>query len=963
MKSSFSRLKRLSKSLMHGLLCFALLPVFAPVFAQTTGSVFINEIHYDNASTDAGEAIEVAGPAGTDLTGWSIVLYNGSNNAAYDTDLLSGLIPNQQNGFGTLTLTYPSNGIQNGAPDAIALVNSSGSVVQFLSYEGVLTAVGGPADGQTSTDIGVSENGTEPLGLSLQLTGTGSSYADFTWSAPAASTFNAVNNGQNFSGGGGTTDTLGLSVSPTSFSEAGGASAATGTVTRTGSTATALTVNITSSDSTEATAPATVTIPSGQTSATFGVGAVDDTEADGNQTVTLSASATGFTGSTVSLTVTDNDVVAGNIRINDIQGAAQTSPLAGQSVTNVPGVVTVVRSNSFYFQDPAPDTDEATSEGLLVFSSSAPGVSVGDSVLVSGTVTEFIPGGTSSGNLSTTELTSPSTTVLTSGNALPANTVIGVGGRIPPTQIIDDDSNTTFDPATDGLDYYESLEGMLVQVNDAVAVGPTSDFGEIPLLVDNGENASVRSTRGGIVVRPDDFNPERVITDDAIVATEPQVNVGDRFNGSIVGVLDYSFGNFKLLNTAPLPPVTGALARESAAPAGDKQLSIATFNVENLDPSDVSRFAQLAGLIVGNLSSPDILSLEEVQDNNGATNDSVVDANQTYTTLIAAITAAGGPTYEFRQINPVDDQDGGEPGGNIRVGFLFNPARVDFIDRPGGTSTAAVTVVNGTSGPELSFSPGRVDPTNTAFANSRKPLAGEFVFDGKKVFVISNHFNSKGGDDPLFGTTQPPVRSSEVQRNQQAGILNNFVDSLVAADPKVNVIVLGDLNDFEFSNTLALLKGAVLTNLIETLPREERYTFIFDGNSQVLDHILLSNSLFKIGTPQVDIVHFNAEFADKVTDHEPVLARVTLNPPAPTISSFTPTKGKVGTVVTITGTNFSGATAVEFIGVKATFTVNSPTQITATVPAKAKGKGPITVKTPGGKATSSQLFKVTGSGK
>ncbi|HET6893046.1 MAG TPA: Ig-like domain-containing protein, partial [Pyrinomonadaceae bacterium] len=165
--------------------------------AQAAISVFINEIHYDNTGTDAGEAIEIAGPAGTNLAGWSIVLYNGAGGAPYDTDALSGIIPNQQNGFGTVSLSYPSNGIQNGSPDGIALVNGT-TVVQFLSYEGTFSAVGGPANGMVSTDIGVSENGTEPLGQSLRLTGSGQFYEDFTWNSPATATFGAVNTGQTF---------------------------------------------------------------------------------------------------------------------------------------------------------------------------------------------------------------------------------------------------------------------------------------------------------------------------------------------------------------------------------------------------------------------------------------------------------------------------------------------------------------------------------------------------------------------------------------------------------------------------------------------------------------------------------------------------------------------------------------------------------------------------------------------
>ncbi|MEW5988166.1 MAG: hypothetical protein AB1791_16175, partial [Chloroflexota bacterium] len=144
----------------------------APPVAAST-AVFINEIHYDNTGTDSGEAIEVAGPAATDLTGWTIVLYNGSGGASYDTDSLSGTIPDQQSGFGTVVLNYPSNGIQNGAPDGVALVDASSTVIQFLCYEGTFTAVGGPADGQTCVDIGVSESGTGAVGNSLQLAGTG----------------------------------------------------------------------------------------------------------------------------------------------------------------------------------------------------------------------------------------------------------------------------------------------------------------------------------------------------------------------------------------------------------------------------------------------------------------------------------------------------------------------------------------------------------------------------------------------------------------------------------------------------------------------------------------------------------------------------------------------------------------------------------------------------------------------
>jgi len=166
--------------------------------AQTT--VFFNEIHYDNTGTDAGEAIEIAGPAGTNLTGWSIVLYNGSDGASYNTTNLTATIPDLGGtGFGVVVTNYAVNGIQNGPEDGMALVNGT-TVVQFLSYEGVLTATNGPAAGLTSVDIGVSEASTSTVGHSLQLSGTGSTYQDFTWQPSATNTFGVFNTNQTFSG-------------------------------------------------------------------------------------------------------------------------------------------------------------------------------------------------------------------------------------------------------------------------------------------------------------------------------------------------------------------------------------------------------------------------------------------------------------------------------------------------------------------------------------------------------------------------------------------------------------------------------------------------------------------------------------------------------------------------------------------------------------------------------------------
>ncbi|MDT0644689.1 DUF5689 domain-containing protein, partial [Zunongwangia sp. F363] len=163
--------------------------------------LFINELHYDNASTDTNEGVEIAGTAGTDLSGYSIVLYNGSSSQLkdYGTQSLSGVIPNLDNGFGTLAFLI--DGLQNGSPDGLALVDPEGNVLQFLSYEGTFIPVEGPAAGMESIDIGVEETNSTLAGYSLQLEGTGTNYEDFTWQEAIASTFGAVNTNQSFGSG------------------------------------------------------------------------------------------------------------------------------------------------------------------------------------------------------------------------------------------------------------------------------------------------------------------------------------------------------------------------------------------------------------------------------------------------------------------------------------------------------------------------------------------------------------------------------------------------------------------------------------------------------------------------------------------------------------------------------------------------------------------------------------------
>ena len=162
---------------------------------------------------------------------------------------------------------------------------------------------------------------------------------------------------------------------------------------------------------------------------------------------------------------------------------------------------------------------------------------------------------------------------------------------------------------------------------------------------------------------------------------------------------------------------------------------------------------------------------------------------------------------------------------------------------------------------------------NSSFKGSRKPLAAEFQFNGHKLFLIANHFNSKSGDKPLYGRYQPPINASEKMRHIQAQIVHDFVARILEDEPDANVVVLGDLNDFQFSRTLEILKGDILFNTIDLLLPNDQYTINYEGNSEVFDQILVSRNLLNKSL-EPDIVHTNSGFAEGVSDHDPVLIRV-----------------------------------------------------------------------------------------
>ena len=585
------------------------------------------------------------------------------------------------------------------------------------------------------------------------------------------------------------------------------------------------------------------------------------------------------------------------VTIMQIQGAGHVSPFAETQVTTT-GVVTAVAFNGYYVQDPVGDGDVQTADGMFVLEF-GPKPTVGDLVQLTDVVEENIPGGAGTGNLSTTRMAFPSVTTLSTSNSLPAPVVIGTGGRIAPAVDVITASERpvnlqidpgVFNPDNDGIDFYESLEGMLVTVADPVAVSATRRFSpfssELFTLTNNGENiapSDARTARGGINLQPDpdndgDQNPERVqIQFDATLYpfAVPAVTVGDRLS-DVTGVVGYSFGNFEVNALHEVAVVPGGVSEETTDLVGTRdEVTVASYNVLNLDPTsaDDAQRATLARHIADNLGAPDVLALQEIQDNNGTVNDGTTDATETMRRLADAVVAAGGPSYEFFDVAPVDGTSGGVPGGNIRNAFFYNPDRVSLVDYVSLT-------------PEVLADVGVTDPD--AFLGTRNPLQAAFKFRGKEFTVVNNHLSSRFGSTPIFGGPQPFVQAAEANREAQTGTLNEVVDSLidqaqgnsVHASKAGRVIVTGDLNTFEFTNDIAeILPGTgsdrVLTNLIDGLSDDNVYTFNFEGNSQVLDHMLVTDNL--LDGAAFDIVHVNVDFprvdASVGSDHEPLVGR------------------------------------------------------------------------------------------
>ncbi|WP_342514652.1 endonuclease [Sporosarcina sp. FSL K6-1522] len=584
-----------------------------------------------------------------------------------------------------------------------------------------------------------------------------------------------------------------------------------------------------------------------------------------------------------------------SLQIHDIQGAGHHSPFVNQTVEGIEGIVTysytLTGSTYYHIQTPdaLADDNPHTSEAIILYSGrTAWPIQVGDVVSVSGKVSEYAIDGYA--DRQETDLTMTQINVrddqggkvvlLERGVALPEAVIIDET-NLPSTHI-DSDQFTLFNPEVDAIDFWESLEAMRVEVGNVKAVAP-QEHGDLVTVL---EQASTNTLHGGLLLEQDNQHANRVQfrLEPNGPARDFEVATGDTFDGPITGVVGYSFQNYKIY--VSLDDMKAAHTKGSAAPEkttivkADDKLTIASYNLENFSNNTKSTSAdkaqKLARAFAVDMQSPDIVGVTEVQDNNGG-DAGDAKANESYERLIAEIGKAGGAHYEYVNIDPQNNQDGGAPNANIRVGFLYNPERVTLTEgNPHGDATTAVGYENG----KLTLNPGRIDPNNPAFNSSRKPLAAQFEFQGENVIVIANHWNSKSGDTPLFGSKQPPVYGSEIQRHKIATIVYDFIADVKTKNPEAHIVSVGDFNDYQFSESLKIHEGDLMTNMINKVEEFDRYTYVYQGNSQVLDHILVSNQL--VDQTEIDILHINADFTDmagRASDHDPVLVQIGFEAP------------------------------------------------------------------------------------
>lgn len=544
-----------------------------------------------------------------------------------------------------------------------------------------------------------------------------------------------------------------------------------------------------------------------------------------------------------------------------IQGSTELSPLSGQAVRTT-GVVTGHSRKGFFIQDPSfPGRAHGCSDGLFVFSyrTRPPRGAV---VEVSGTVLDYSP---SEHDRATTQLALDATPKI----------VAELGPTIEPTWL---DAEVLRVSMRELAGFLSTHEGMVCGVRaGATFVAPSNPFGDYLVLPPGIE--ATRTRHGGVLI--DRADPHRWYPSFRILDYEdaPRVNVGARLQSNVIGPLNYRSAAFQIVTSgAPQTEDAQVLPELAKLRSGGTGLTVLTLNGFNLDPKvedpalvqdpdrDVDddigerRYLALARAVAEQAGAPDVVALQEIQDNDGAEISEETAANRTLSKFTAAIRRVRGPRYRWADAPPEAGADGGQPGGNIRNAFLYNPDRVELVDG------------------RLH----RLGVDESAFEGSRKPVLGVFRQrgSGRMLGVINVHLASKRHQRSIFAPERPGYDPRNDDRVRQAECVRQAMARL--SSDGIDAYVTGDFNDFEFSDSLRTLVGDDCTNLVETLHETARHDYNHRGISQALMHGVVPKAVWESGLAEYEVLHGNNlcgvrpgdQSLGKASDHAYVLARL-----------------------------------------------------------------------------------------
>ncbi|MEZ4269869.1 MAG: hypothetical protein R3C68_00035 [Myxococcota bacterium] len=529
---------------------------------------------------------------------------------------------------------------------------------------------------------------------------------------------------------------------------------------------------------------------------------------------------------------------SGETAIATIMGNGQGSKLVGQKVTTR-GVVTAVQRNGFVIEDPIEDrrpdgrANLITPNALFIYTGERPAIHPGDVAKVRGTVQDYKANPYD--HVRTQLSKSPTFEVLAGNQALPV-TVLGAQGRPVPHTMRD----------------WLQLSNMHVRIHGGRVVGPSNKY-DLAMVADLGKHATGLNAHGVLMASRTDRNAERIVISLRNLTTSQRIaaNVGDEVLGadgksSLDGIIAPDNNGFvSLTPTQEFSIKPKGLKPEVSPYKGDAtHMKVITFNVENLGADDPDeKFEKLAHQIVKLMHSGDVIALQEVQDNDGPKDSGTTDASETLTKLTTWIRKLGGPQYHFVDRAPKNNTEGGEPGGNIRVAYLWRPDRVE-LDQ----SSVEPIVLDATA------------------KGTRRSLLARFKFrlTGRWITLLNNHLTSKRGSSPELGTKQPPLNGGVTVRSKQTKAARELLEKRLRTKPKEFVMGLGDMNEFPYNKPLQILKGRDFILGSDELAAPDN-SYIYGGNGNLIDNMVFPRLMAE--KVEFRINHMNAEFADRATDH------------------------------------------------------------------------------------------------